>query len=114
MNDAGSLLLAIGVIGLTTYGTRVLPFLLGARGDALSRWIEGSPVLKALGPSLIAALAAVTVGPDAVKAIEAGRLLPYGVGAAVTVGVLIWRKDLGTAVLAGIVAYGGVFAVVGG
>ncbi|GEO79959.1 AzlD domain-containing protein [Pararhodospirillum oryzae] len=100
-----SLILAIVVIGLATYLTRVLPFLLGRHARHLSAWMGPEGPFAALGPSLIAALAALTWTPLGARALEGEAAAPLLTALAATVAMLAWRRDAGLAVVAGVVVY---------
>ncbi|MCL2894941.1 AzlD domain-containing protein [Brenneria tiliae] len=104
----------IAVIGmaLITYLTRALPFAIRKKSKANTGEREnGSPVLAALGPSLLAAITVVTVIPGLRDAIESGisSQLSYLVGVVTTLLILRLSNNSGVAVISGVGAYACIF-----
>ena len=94
---------AVALSGLATYATRVLPLVVTFRGVAptvLRRYLDALPT------AVIAALAGAGIAvPDGSP--TAGAEV---VGAAVAVGLAVWRKNLLLAVIGGVIAVAGLRA----
>ncbi len=98
------------IMSCATYGTRTLPFLLGQKHRLLI-WLGGENArLKALGPSLIAAIAAVTIVPDFINASKVehniSEILVYVIGLATAVMITKCTKNSGLAVIIAMTTYG--------
>ncbi|WP_082247654.1 AzlD domain-containing protein, partial [Bordetella bronchiseptica] len=59
---------AVAAMAVITYLTRALPFMLSTRSRLLRRLSEEGSALAALGPSLLAGIAAAVIVPDLVGA----------------------------------------------
>ncbi|MGP3726412.1 AzlD domain-containing protein [Cereibacter sphaeroides] len=94
--------LAILVIGIATYATRVAPLL-------WERWLPLAAArggwLDRLGPCLIAAMAATVILPPFLTAEAALDILPELTGLAAVAAVMRLRADPGLATLGGMAAY---------
>ncbi len=99
--------LAIVGMALITYFTRAVPFLFRKVKSNLPQSDETSSVLAALGPSLLAAIAVVTILPGLQNAINTGYtpLLSYLIGMVITILVLRIFHNAGLAVMAGVGIY---------
>lgn len=99
------LALAILAMALITYATRALPFLLG-RDNRLLAWLANPDgPLATLGPAIIAALAAVTILPEARTALASDRWPIFLAATAATLIALRLLKEPGLAVLIGLATY---------
>jgi len=96
---------AVIAMAVITYLTRALPFLLSARSRLLRRLAEGSS-LAALGPALLAGIAAAVIVPDVVALQGMAQLLPYAGGLVATALAARRLGNAGVAVIAGVVVYG--------
>lgn len=97
--------LAVIGMALITYLTRALPF--AVKKAQPSERENSSPALAALGPSLLAAIAVVTVIPGLREAMHTGYAaqLSYLLGVAATLVALRLTRNAGLAVMAGVGAY---------
>ena len=98
------------LMSCATYGSRTLPFFF-KENHRLLVWLGGENArMAALGPSLIAAIAAVTIVPDFVHAASApnntSEIAVYMIGLAVVIVLTKLTKNSGLAVLAAMAAYG--------
>ena len=91
-------------MALITWLTRALPFLGGRR--QLKKFSEPDTPLSVLGPSLLAAICIAVIFPDLLRAVDNAVALPYVLGLLTTILIASFVKNTGTAVLAGITAYG--------
>lgn len=94
--------LAILVIGIATYATRVAPLLWKRRmplAAARGGWLDR------LGPCLIAAVAASVILPPFLGAVTVRDILPELVGLLAVAAMMRLRADPGLATLAGMAAY---------
>ncbi|MCD0504369.1 AzlD domain-containing protein [Bordetella petrii] len=96
---------AVAAMAVITYLTRALPFLLPPRSRLLRRLAEGSS-LAALGPALLAGIAAAVIVPDVLALDNATEVAAYAAGLAAT-AVAVWKSgNAGVAVIVGVAAYG--------
>jgi branched-subunit amino acid transport protein AzlD len=96
------------VVGAATYAFRVLPTR-AARSDLPEGGLLGR-FLASTGPAAIATLFVASVLP----LVQAGGVpVPMIVGTLAVVGAFAWRGSVVLATLAGAVAYGGAFGLVG-
>lgn len=92
--------IAIIVIGIVTYATRVLPFFTPrVRNRRPPAWLD------ALGPSLLAAMAVTIFAPQASLALAHGTLLVYLAGITAAVFAMKLFNDPGFATLAGVLGW---------
>ena len=106
--------LIVVIMGLTTYATRVLPFLLGEQHKLIVWLTDENSRLSSLGPALIAAIAAATIAPDFLAVVSAAdstaamtvETVVYGVGLVIAVLALKLTANSGAAVLVAMVFYG--------
>lgn len=103
--DFWAAVLAMAVI---TYLTRGLPFMLSSRNRLLRKLSEEGSALSALGPALLAAIAAAVIVPDLWGGQRVAALLPYLAGLAVRLS-----GNSGVAVIAGLIVYGAMLAGLG-
>lgn len=103
---------AVIAMAVITYMTRALPFMLPARSRLLRHLSREGSALAALGPSLLAGIAAAVIVPDLLDAgTQAARIGPY-VGGLVVTGVAARRvANTGAAVLLGMAGYGVLLAL---
>ncbi|TKI02347.1 AzlD domain-containing protein [Martelella alba] len=103
--------LAVILMALITYLTRAVPFAIKKIKTNTGERENDSPVLSALGPSLLAAITVVTVIPGLRDAAEAGfsSQLSYFVGAASTLLILKLSNNAGVAVISGVCVYACIF-----
>ena len=108
MNTDGSAFwLAVIAMAVITYLTRALPFLLSERNRWLRRLSQDGSALAALGPSLLAGIAAAVIVPDLIGAGTNGnQVAPYVGGLVVTAVATRLVKNTGIAVLLGMAGYG--------
>lgn len=102
---------AVIAMAVITYLTRALPFLLSARSRLLRRLAEGSS-MAALGPALLAGIAAAVIVPDVVALKDLSQWLPYAGGMLTTALAARRLRNTGVAVIAGVVGYGVLLMVV--
>lgn len=92
--------IAIIVIGIFTYVSRVLPFFTPRRRSGRPpAWLD------ALGPALLAAMAVTIFAPQAGAALAHGTLAVYLVGLATAALVMMFSKDPGFATLGGVLGW---------
>ncbi|AKQ54836.1 AzlD domain-containing protein [Bordetella hinzii] len=108
--DFWAAVLAMAVI---TYLTRGLPFMLSSRNRLLRKLSEEGSALSALGPALLAAIAAAVIVPDLWGGQRVAALLPYLAGLAVTALAVRLSGNSGVAVIAGLIVYGAMLAGLG-
>lgn len=108
--------LAIAAMGVLTYMTRSLPFLLAGRSQALNRLADPASPLASLGPCLLVAITSSTIVPMLAASLQAGggRLLPAVGGLLTTLGVMKRWENVGLAVVVGMVVYTAGLAAMGG
>ncbi len=95
---------AIVAMAILTYATRAVPFLLMQKSKWLSRL--GSGRFAILGPALLVSTTAVVIFSEINKAPSAWHIGAYVV-AVLVVGVFLkLTKNIGIAMLLGILAYG--------
>lgn len=119
MTDSGlEFWIALVALAVITYLTRALPFMMSSRAKWLARFSRDDSVFAALGPSLLAGIAAAVVVPDLLGADLLGADLlgadlsgvefaPYLGGLAVTAVAVKWTGNTGVAIILGVAAYGG-------
>ena len=102
------LILAL-IVGACTWGFRYLPL----RADLQDLKPDGALArfLAATGPAAIATLFVAEVMP--LLKLPLTGLVPLVAGVAAVVGVFVWRKSAVLATLAGSLAYGMAFALLG-
>jgi branched-subunit amino acid transport protein len=96
--------LAIGLGGVATYLTRVLPLVVAGRGsapEALRRYLDALPI------AVIAALAGAGVAVPDTTTTQGAEV----VGAIVAVALARWRKNLLIAVVGGVIVVAGLRAL---
>jgi branched-subunit amino acid transport protein AzlD len=102
------LLMMALAVGIATYAFRVLPTRLARsdqpEGGLLARFLAST------GPAAIATLFTASVLP---MVPNANLTLPLIIGMQAVIGVFIWRKSVVLATLAGAVAYGAIFGLLG-
>jgi len=103
---------AVIAMAVITYLTRALPFLLSARSRLLRRLAEGSS-LAALGPALLAGIAAAVIVPDVMALAGPAQWLPYAGGLAATALAARRLGNAGVAVITGVAVYGVLLALAG-
>ena len=103
---------AVIAMAVITYLTRALPFLVSARSRLLRRLAEGSS-LAALGPALLAGIAAAVIVPDVMALQGLPQWLPYAGGLLATALAARRLGNAGVAVIAGVAAYGALLALAG-
>ncbi|OZI71060.1 AzlD domain-containing protein [Bordetella genomosp. 12] len=101
---------AVMAMAVITYLTRSLPFMLPPRNRLLRKLAEEGSALSALGPALLAAIAAAVIVPDLWAEQRAADLAPYLAGLAATALTARLAGNSGVAVIAGLLVYGGVLA----
>ncbi|MBO1113369.1 AzlD domain-containing protein [Bordetella petrii] len=101
---------AVIAMAVITYLTRALPFLLSARSRLLRRMAEGSS-LAALGPALLAGIAAAVIVPDIMALRGLPQWLPYAGGLLATALAARRLGNAGVAVIAGVAVYGVLLAL---
>ncbi len=105
---------AVAAMAVITYLTRALPFLLSERSRLLRRLAREGSALSALGPSLLAGIAAAVIVPDL---LDAGAAMPglgaYAGGLAATAVASRLMSNTGAAVLLGMAGYGLLLALSG-
>ncbi|MBV7484140.1 AzlD domain-containing protein [Bordetella sp. BOR01] len=104
---------AVIAMAVITYLTRALPFLLSARSRLLRRLAEGSS-LAALGPALLAGIAAAVIVPDVMALHGWPQLLPYAGGLLATALAARRLGNAGVAVIVGVAVYGVLLGLAGG
>ncbi len=98
---------AVFAMAVITYLTRALPFMLSERNRWLRRLSQEGSALAALGPSLLAGIAAAVIVPDLISAgTNANQIAPYVGGLVVTAVAARSVKNTGVAVLLGMAGYG--------
>jgi branched-subunit amino acid transport protein len=98
---------AVIAMAVITYLTRALPFMLSERSRLLRRLSREGSALSALGPSLLAGIAAAVIVPDLLGAADdAARIVSYVGGLAVTGVAARLVSNTGVAVLLGMGGYG--------
>lgn len=94
--------IAVIVIGAVTYLSRALPFLIRLTGNA-------SPTTKArlaaLGPCLLAGMAAVAFSGEFQAAVSGGKMTPLIAGTVLAVLSMSVKRDPGIAAIAGVVGW---------
>lgn len=106
MSDQLEFWVAVLAMGVITYLTRSLPFLLSPRNRLLRKLSEQGSGLSALGPALLAAIAAAVIVPDLWGQQQVAQLGPYLLGLAATALLARWAGNSGVAVIGGLAAYG--------
>ncbi len=106
MSDDLEFWVAVLAMAAITYLTRGLPFLLSPRNRLLRKLSEEGSALSALGPALLAAIAAAVIVPDLWGAQQVAELGPYLAGLAATAVLARWAGNSGVAVIGGLAAYG--------
>lgn len=101
---------AVLAMAVITYLTRALPFMLSSRNWLLRKLSEEGSRLGALGPALLAAIAAAVIVPDLWGAGQVAQVPTYLIGLAVTALVARLAGNSGVAVIAGLAAYGAALA----
>lgn len=108
---------AVIAMAVITYLTRALPFMLSERSRLLRRLSREGSALAALGPSLLAGIAAAVIVPDVLDVLDAGaqaaRIAPYVGGLVVTGVAARMVSNTGVAVLLGMAGYGVLLALAG-
>ncbi|MGE8689789.1 MAG: AzlD domain-containing protein [Achromobacter sp.] len=103
---------AVVAMAVITYLTRALPFMLSERSRLLRHLSREGSALAALGPSLLAGIAAAVIVPDLLEAGEqAARIGPYAGGLVVTAVAARLVGNTGVAVLLGMAGYGVLLAL---
>ena len=103
---------AVIAMAVITYLTRALPFMLSNRSRLRRRLAEGAS-LAALGPALLAGIAAAVIVPDILALQGLSQFLPYAGGLLATaLSVRRWGNS-GLAVIVGVVVYGGLLMLGG-
>lgn len=103
---------AVIAMAVITYLTRALPFLLSARSRLQRRLAEGSS-LAALGPALLAGIAAAVIVPDLMALRGAAEVAPYAGGLLTTALAARRLGNAGAAVIVGVAVYGVLMAAAG-
>lgn len=109
MTDSGlEFWIALVGFAVITYFTIALPFMVSWRAKWLARFSRDDSVFAALGPSLLAGIAAAVVVPDLLGADFSGvEFSPYLGGLAVTAVAVKWTGNTGVAIILDVAAYGG-------
>ena len=103
---------AVVAMAVITYLTRALPFMLSARSRLLRHLSREGSALAALGPSLLAGIAAAVIVPDLIEAgDQAARIGPYAGGLVMTAVAARLVSNTGVAVLLGMAGYGVLLAL---
>ena len=95
---------AIAAMAVLTYATRAVPFLIMQKSKWLSRL--GSGRFAILGPALLTSTTAVVVYSEISKAPSAWHIGAYVIAVLVVGIALKATKNIGIAMLLGIVSYG--------
>lgn len=94
--------IAVIVIGAVTYLSRALPFLIRFTGKA-------SPTTKtrlaALGPCLLAGMAAAAFSGEFHAALSSGKMIPLVAGTVLAIVSMGVKRDPGIAAIAGVVGW---------
>ncbi|AZY48398.1 AzlD domain-containing protein [Bordetella avium] len=98
---------AVLAMAAVTYLSRGLPFMLPPRHRLLRKLAQEDSALSALGPALLAAIAAAVIVPDLWGEQRVAQIAPYLAGMAVTALAARLSGNSGLAVIAGLLAYGG-------
>jgi branched-subunit amino acid transport protein len=98
--------IGVAVMAAVIYLTRGLPFMLPARSRLLAFFSRQDSALAALGPSLLAGIAAAVITPDLIALPGGAALAAYLAGLAVTAIAARRLGNSGAAVLLGMAAYG--------
>lgn len=105
---------AVIAMAVITYLTRSLPFMLSERSRLLRHLSREGSALAALGPSLLAGIAAAVIVPDLLGAGDnAAQIAPYVGGLVVTGVAARLVSNTGVAVLLGMAGYGILLALAG-
>ena len=103
---------AVIAMAVITYLTRALPFMLSERSRLLRHLSREGSALAALGPSLLAGIAAAVIVPDLLAAgDQAANIGPYVGGLVVTAVAVRLVSNAGVAVLLCMAGYGVLLAL---
>lgn len=99
-------LIGMLAMAVVTAACRILPFILPSDSRLIARLAGDHPAVNIVGPALIVALAVATWTQPVLEAVSMTAVLAYAIGAAGTAAAFYLLRNVGGAVVIGIICYG--------